>query len=305
VTLRLRVVVAALGVLLGACQANPIAIVDCRTIADCGAGATCDDSHRCVESPGFAGSPGIAGSPGAAGSPTVTPYVATPLAWSAIGAIDVLSNPFSIHGAWERYDDCPNVDEAIAQGNFVCPPQPPTPGCCTVWDASLGGPRGEAGIEVTGATDGASGRICARGLIASVLNDASGSPAYPAQWGASLELPLNDGLPFDATRAFPGGPIAGFALDLDGPPSEALLWVGIGTSYMSPGGYGTEVLIPAGRVTLLVDQISAPEWATDALPFDASNLAALVVHPRPVVGKTLPFDFCVSNLVVLQRGNAE
>jgi hypothetical protein len=291
----------------GACQVDPIAIVDCRTTADCFAGEVCSPTHACVDASAssMAGAGGNAGAPedGTAGAlPSgldgqVGP--GTPLAWGADARLEA-SNPFGMRGGWFYADDCVAVATAIADGSFVCPAEPPTPSCCTAWDPMLVGPAPERspGLAISGGTvaDGQS-RVCLKGTVSQVLNDTLGAPAFSAQWGAILSLQLNEGVPFDATRTWAGGKIIGFMFELDGPPMTQPIRVGYHTT--TNDTYFVEVTVPTRWAQVLFSDVKLGDWVMPQVPFDATQLSDIAFDVPADATTSTPFDFCIANLRVL------
>jgi len=299
-----------------ACQVGPIALVECRTTADCPAGETCSPSHAC-EGDGMGGTGGTGGTSGTSGtsgtggtgipdggpSVPVTPEE-TPLAWGPDSRVR-MDNPFGIRGGWYVADDCSGVAEAVAEGSFVCPPTPPTPECCTLWDASVTGPLPEKapGVSITPGTVGDGGsRVCLKGTVTQIVNDVTNALAFGIQWGALIAIPLNDGIGYDTTAAFPGGKIIGFSFDLDGPPSTKPLRVGLHT--MTNDLYFVDLEIPAQGARLLFADAKLGEWVMPQVPFDATQVADLAFDVPADESGVTPVDFCVSNLRVLQDGSA-
>jgi len=307
-----RLLRAALGAaaLVVACQVGPVAIVDCRTTADCAAGHVCSPTHACVdsESPtmmpppdGAAGEAGMSGVPeGGSSVPVVT---STPLAWGPDSRIR-MDNPFGMRGGWYLADDCADVQKAVDEGRFVCPPSAPTPACCTLWDPSLTGPSPDhhPGLSLTSGTaaDGKS-RLCLKGTVTQILNDPMNQSAFGVQWGALAALPLNDGIDYDTT-ALPGGRLLGFSFDLDGPPSAGPVRVGVQTRTNEL--YFVDIDLPARGAQLLFAQAMLGDWVMPQVPFEGTQVAALGFDVTADVDGTKPVDFCVSNLRVLQESNA-
>jgi len=289
------------------CQVGPVAIVECRTTRDCEAGYVCSPAHACVSSENTAMMPPPDGGAGESGMPEGGPaepvIISTPLAWGADSRI-AADNPFGMRGGWYVADDCADVQKAVADGRFVCPPSAPTPACCTLWDASLTGPSPDhhPGLALTPGTaaDGNS-RLCLKGTVTQVLRDPMNEPAFGVQWGAIAALPLNDGIDYDTTAALPGGKLLGFSFDLDGPPSTAPVRVGFQTR--TNDLYFVDFDVPARGARLLFAEVMLGDWVMPQVPFEGSQVAALGFDVTAEVDGTKPVDFCVSNLRVLQEGS--
>jgi hypothetical protein len=267
--------------LVGACQAGQPALVDCGSDEDCAPGERCGDEHACV--PDADGTPGL-------------------LSWGETGLISRIDNPFGIEGTLYAYDDCDDVRAAVSAGSFVCPDPPPTVDCCTVWDAGLAGPLERSpGVEVeAGVPRQTSGRFCAKGVTTRVLPGEDGLPSYWPQWGAGLGINLNDWGPFDATAAFPGGPIRGFSADLEGPPSaQRGVTFGVGVT-SSNEKYFKEFPIPTRGATILLSELQQGDWVTPSEPLDPTQLTDVSFGFASTVDGEEPFDLCVTNVRVLQ-----
>jgi hypothetical protein len=209
-----------------------------------------------------------------------------------------------MNGFFLTYDDCYPAREAIAAGTLVCPTDAATPGCCTSFDpAPMGGPPSPPGLppgsSVTGGTPGlSSGTVCMRGAAAQVINGTDGMLAYTAQWGFDVALLLNGGAPFDATQV-PGGAIVGFALDIDGTaPTTPVLRVGVGEAGVPY--YFEEYPVPTHDALVLFSVIQAGFWETDPAPLDLSRIEALTFEIPTTDKGVTRFDFCISNVRVLQ-----
>jgi hypothetical protein len=283
-----------LPLLLVACQVSPISIVECRESSDCDPGMICDQTNHCVEDPD-ASTGGTAGKPA-----TDAAYLATPLSWNDAGVVTASSNPFGIRGQWALFDDCATVNEQIVAGLLVCPADSPTPGCCTSRDPALFSevPDQGAGISVTGTSEDTPGKVCFKGATARIIADTSGRLAYDWQWGFNGGLPLAEWDAFDATRDFVGGPIVGFRVTLDGPATN----VPVNVTVRTPSGveYGVNVSLPADPVTLLFAEATAADWVVDPPPLDPSQVDELIFSIESDVNGATPFDFCVSDVQVLQ-----
>lgn len=294
-----------------ACQVGPIAIVECRTTADCPAGETCSPSHACVgpEAPPMMepmspeGGSGNAGTPDGGTPDSGTPGEGTPLAWGADAHLPP-NNPFGIRGSWFRADDCESVAIASAEARFVCPPAPPTPGCCTLWDAALTGPAPDRspGLAITAGTlgDGRS-RICIKGTVTQILNDPNAMPAFAIQWGAILSMQLDEGSPYDTTVPFPGGKLIGFSVDLEGPPTTQPLRVGFHTD--TNNTYFVELQVPAQGAKILFADAKLGEWVMPQVPLEPTQVADLSFNIPSYPDATTPVDFCVTNVRVLQESD--
>jgi hypothetical protein len=301
-------------VVAAACQVDPIGIVDCRTTEDCLAGEVCSPSHACVDpnapsmlaagSGGNAGAPlgGTAGAPASGSGGVGASAVGTPLAWGDSGGL-VASNPFGMRGSWFHADDCADVATAIGEGRFVCPPDPPTPSCCTAWDPLLVGPAPDRlpGLAVTPGTtaDGLS-RACLKGTVTQILNDTTGMLAYGVQWGAIVSLQFGGGDPFDTTRALPGGKIVGVSVDIDGPPTSLPLRVGYHTTTNEI--YSVELYVPVQGAQVLFSEVELGDWVMPQEPFDARQVVDLSFNIAADPTTSIPIDFCVTNVRVLQEG---
>jgi hypothetical protein len=228
------------------------------------------------------------------------PYVATALTWNDRGEVSRNSNAFGIQGQWVLFDDCAQVAEQIAAGTFVCPPDSPTPGCCAARDPSLFAPAPDqgAGFSVSATNGEIPGKICVKGSTARVLADAFGQVAHDAQWGINVGLPLAEWQAFDASVSFVGGPIAGFRMVVDGPRTSAPVYVTVAT--LSDIDYGMPIPVPAGRVSLLLSEAKPPDWLVDPPPLDRSEIYELIFHVGGTADSATPYEFCVSELQVLQ-----
>lgn len=280
-------VAAALLLLFGAlaCQVRSVEIVDCRSDTDCETGEVCAPDRRCVPS---------------------SPYVATELSWNDQGEIDADSNPFGIRGRWFLASDCAESMAAIAAGTYVCPPDPPTPGCCTALDPAYPGIGlvGTEGARLVPASNDAPAKACIKGITPQLLNDTSGNPAYGANWGIVFAMALNDNMPFDATKAYAGGPVVGFSLDLEAATAGTPVRVEIEGNDRTYG-YGADLVLPVSTVTLALADSLPPEWVTDAPAIDLHDLTTLALKVGTDTTAPTPFDFCLSDLRVLQaRGEA-
>jgi hypothetical protein len=284
---------------LVACQVSPISIVECRESSDCDTGDVCDETNHCVADPG-------ASTGGTAGAPASNePYVATPLPWNEVGIVILTANPFGIHGQWSWIDDCSGVAEKIAAGLLVCPADAATPGCCASRDPTLFSPLPDqgSGMSIIGTTDDTPGKVCFKGSATRIIRAESGLVAYDWQWGVNAGLPLADWQAFDATREFEGGRMVGLRMTVDGPVTD----VPISLTFATTTGidYGIDISIPAGRVTLLFAEAKAPDWVVDPPPFDPSLIYEVIFHIAGDTERAGPFDFCVSDLEVLQARATE
>jgi hypothetical protein len=283
--------------LLVACQVSPISIVECRVSSDCDAGMVCDETNHCVDEPDL----GTGGTGGMAGAPASNdPYVATLLSWIDLGLVTSNSNPFGIHGQWSWIDDCESVKGQIDAGLLVCPVDSPNPGCCASRDPTLFSPLPDqgSGMSIVGTREGAPGKVCFKGTTAHILTNVSGMVAYDWQWGFNGGLPLADWEAFDASREFVGGRIIGFRMTVDGPATDVPLSITFGTT--TNIDYGASVSVPAGPVTLLFADAKAADWVVDPPPLDVSLIYEIIFHIGGNTEAATPFDFCVSDLQVLQ-----
>lgn len=271
---------------LTACQVGPIEVVECATNADCGAAHFCElPSHRCVK---FDQS-----EPSAVDS--------TELNWNDRGQVLRRDNRLGIAGAWWLHDDCPAATSAIADGQLICPAGWTTPSCCTEYDPSLVGPAPEnhPGLRIAAGTDQAPASICIKGTLTRVLTDESGQARYDVGFGAILELPLADDLAFDATRAFPGGPIIGFQLNIDGASMGSRVRVGIRGA--ANEAYFVEVPVPTQDARVLFSEVEQGDWVMPRVPLDTTALQGLHVSLEPSAEEAPSFDFCLGHLRALQR----
>jgi hypothetical protein len=285
-----RILSIAGGVALTACQVGPIEIVECGVNADCAAEQYCElPSHRCVP---FALPPGSGQSGGLA---------PTALEWTDLGQVIGSTNPLGINGTWWLHDDCSTATPEIAAGTLVCPAAWTTPTCCTEYDASLTGPAPDRqqGLSITTGGAGVPARACLKGTLTRVLTDGSGQVRYDLNWGIAFELPFADFLPFDATRAFPGGALVGFMLDLDSPLPGTSVRVGIRGESDHP--YFVDILLPAKNAPVLFSEGKQGDWVTPQLPLDHADLRSIHVSIPPSADTSLPFDFCISHLRALQQ----
>jgi hypothetical protein len=223
------------------------------------------------------------------------------LSWDDAGRVAV--NPFALQGTFYTYQDCGDVAAAVSAATFVCPNNPTTADCCTAWSPSLVGPApaSKAGYSVSAAVQSqSSARVCLKGVATQVLTGVDGLPSYIPQWGAGLGLPLNDSLPFDASRAFAGGPIVGFSFDLEGPTSATAIRVGVHAQNAGNDLYFADLPVPTSGVTVMLSALHQGSWVAVPVPLDPSALTQLDFQVFTTTGAPTPFDFCVTNLSVLQ-----
>lgn len=291
-----------LGAAGAACQVGPIAVVDCRNDQDCVDGDRCEpQTHACVPltPPGENLHPPDAGNPMEAvpHEPLPSGYTGNLLTWTSTGAVFADQNPFGISGVWYLYDDCSDVVSKAAAGKFVCPSDAPTANCCTYRDPTLIGPPPEldTGYGVTGGSVGqSSGTACVRGRTAKLV---AGTDA--GQWGAGFGLNLANWGAFDASRAFPGGRMKGFAFDITG-PSTGDHPIRAGISTIHGQRYYNLVAVPAQDASILFDAteffFGEPEE-----PLDLTTITNVTFEIGPGTDGPTPFDFCISNVRVLQE----
>jgi hypothetical protein len=139
-----------------------------------------------------------------------------------------------------------------------------------------------------------------KGATTRVLTGPDGMPSYSPQWGAGAALNLNDWEPFDASQPFPGGPIVGFSVDLEGTPTAERgidVGVAVASSYQK---YFKELPVPSTGAIVLFSQLEQGEWVTPSVPLDPTQLTEISFGMASTVDGVEPFDFCVTNVRVLQ-----
>jgi hypothetical protein len=200
---------------------------------------------------------------GAGGAEDTTPPElenATPLPWRD-NWLEADDNPFGIEG-WVWMDtDCSSVTDEELE--------------CADVDESLLGP-GAYGWSVT------PDQICIKGVIEPIVD-------WSQQWGADLGFNFTpNGEPFDASE------LKGFAFDLSGTAPEE-----IGVVLSSPADDGDrrkQFPVSTQDGFILFDE--ALDGGTD--PFDSSELLGLAFVAIGKAGEPTPYDFCLSNLRVLE-----
>ena len=284
---------------LTACQVGPIAVVDCRDDGDCVEGDRCDpEDHACVQRtpPGENENPPD-GPPLNPVEPIPSTYTGNLLTWGNTGVVFADQNPFGIAGTWFLYDDCSDVSSRAAAGKITCPSDAPTPQCCTARDPSLIGPPPalDPGFSFTGGVVGvSSGTACVRGRTAKLLEGSD-----TGQWGAGFALNLANWAAFDATRAFPGGTIKGFAFDIDGSSTgDHPLRAGISTARNQR--YFKTLSVPTKDASILFDAPGPGFFGEPEETLDLTSITNVTLEIEPGVDGPVPFDFCVSNVRVLQ-----
>jgi len=229
-----------------------------------------------------AGSGGTgSGGTGGGGSGGMNPNA---VAWDATGWIEGTANPFMIQGAWYGYNDCMDA-QAI---NLPC----------TQPDMMLMGPDGKPGW--TAAVD----KICTKGIATQVINDpATGMPAYSQQWGAGIAFDLNSSggepavkNPFNA----PAQGIIGFQFDITSNGAPPTVRVNFTSQATGVNAHFVEVTLPATAQQILLADALQGDWVMPQVPIPSDQLEAIQfqVYTNPTAAK--PFDFCVSNMVVLK-----
>ena len=154
--------------------------------------------------------------------------------------------------------------------------------------------------------------MCASGIAAQVVADATGDLAWSAIWGDMIGFDVNNpGTLADGARTrdvydAPAHGVTGFAFDIDGVPPGGHLRVGFATRGTENdaaywGGASTDLspIMSSGHYEIRWPEVGGPLYLPNPPPFDPAKLDAIRFHVVANDLQTIPFSFCVSNLMLL------
>jgi hypothetical protein len=212
------------------------------------------------------------------------------------------SNAAEVVGYWWSTDDDHGADDATL-GSGSCRADGFPAGACSV---------------LTSPTPGAFfapnrfGRMCASGVAAQVVPDASGNLARSAIWGAMIGFDVNNpGTLADrsGTRDVYDAPahgVTGFAFDIDGVPPGGHLRVRFATrgtendaAYWGGASADLSPVASPGHYEIRWPEVGGPLDLPSPPPFDPTKLEAIQFQ---VVANDLErtlFSFCVWNVMLL------
>jgi len=213
------------------------------------------------------------------------------------------SNAAGIVGAWYSYGDwygnpadtsmpIAGMGDCAVMGNY------PAASCSSIDMPTPGQPFSNTG-----------GVMCTKGTVAKVVD-----MMYSAIWGAGIGFDLNnagaDGgtgkNAWDATAHN----ITGFQFDIDNVPTGGQMRVEFPTNAI-PGttdikaaywGGATNNLSPftkPGTYKVHWTDVGGPMYLTTATPFKPQNIVSMQFHVVANTSSTVPFQYCISNLVPL------
>jgi hypothetical protein len=235
------------------------------------------DGGGSAGSDGEAGSSGASGEGGAANDSGIT--------WDDAGFITASDNDFGIRGSWFFETDCA---EAMPRG---------LP--CTTPDVTLEGPDGRPGWSVS------SEKVCVKGIAPQVIQDPMTTMlAYEAQWGARIGFELNGTgsavrQPYNANAQG----ILGFTFDIVAqttPAQPADVRVNFVTTGTTSDPHFQAVTLSSTNQTLLFSDAFQGAWVLTPVDLDTTELTAITFQISTNVVAARPFDFCISNVRVVQ-----
>jgi hypothetical protein len=153
--------------------------------------------------------------------------------------------------------------------------------------------------------------MCASGVAAQVLPDATGQLAWSSIWGNIIGFDLNTPVPPGTIPTAPTGQydavargITGFAFDIEGDVS----WLRVafqtqGTEDSPAYWFGSAMdLSPVtgpGHYEIRWAEVGGPFYVAAPPPFDPRRLEAIQFHVPSVDFETRPYNFCIKNTVML------
>ena len=211
---------------------------------------------------GNGGTPTSSGSGGAApAAGNTVPLTVDPTGW-----VDKGGNTVGIQGPWYSYDDCAD-----------------SPGACTMGH-----------LPGMGEFANTNGSMCTEGTTVAVKAEAD----FSKQWGAGIALDLNNSggmdamkLPFDATANH----VIGFSMNITG------MAPGLRVNITSVAA-GNDAHFKAGMVganSILFSAVQQGSWVKTKTPLDPTKILAIQFQIPSVMGKAVPFKFCVENLAAI------
>lgn len=221
---------------------------------------------------------------------------------STMGFVDG-TNSLGILGPWYAYGDNWADDGTPGGGKCETVGMNASTACSSLTTPAPGQPFAPADDPVT------TGKMCANGIAAAIIDDAAASPDYSNIFGVGIGLDLNnagtaDGgvgkLAYDA----PSHGITGFKFDIDTPPLNALRVEFPTTASGNDSAYWNGMAnnvspVKAGTNTVPFASVNGPMYLPTAPAFDATKLLSIQFHVIPSAGATTPFNFCVSNLTAI------
>ena len=212
------------------------------------------------------------------------------------------SNPAGVVGNWWSTGDDYGADATAGAGNCRMAGFPAT--ACSVLSAPTPGLPFQPDPTGRG--------MCTSGIAAQVINDASGAPAYSSIWGDIIGFDLNnpgslsDGITLKSQYdAFAHG-ITGFAFDIDAIPQGGHLRVGFQTlgtennfAYWQGATADLSPLFSPGHYEIHWPEVGGPFYLPNAPAFAPNLLESVVFHVVSNTGGPVPFNFCISNMMLL------
>jgi len=211
------------------------------------------------------------------------------------------SNAAGVTGYWWSTGDAYATDPTLSVGS--CPAAGFPASACSV----LSSPTPDAFFQPD-----ASGRMCASGVAAQVIPDATGNLAWSAIWGDIIGFDVNnpgmfsDGLTTRAVYDAPAHGITGLAFDIDAVPVGGHLRVSfqtVGTENSAAywGGASSDLspVFAPGHYEIRWPEVGGPMYLPSPPPFDPTKLEAIHFHVVSNSFEPVPFNFCLSNLMLL------
>jgi hypothetical protein len=154
--------------------------------------------------------------------------------------------------------------------------------------------------------------MCASGVAAQVVNDATGAPAYSSIWGDIIGFDLNnpggvgDGVSLRSQYDAGAHGVTGFAFDIDSVPVGGHLRIGFATlgtennpAYLLGASTDLSPIAIPGHYELRWPQVGGPHYLPSPPPFDPTLLESVQFHVVSNTTAPVPFSFCISNVMLL------
>ena len=214
------------------------------------------------------------------------------------------SNAAGVIGAWWWTGDYYAVADSVNMAGFgSCPADGFSASQCSVITAPP--------PETTFAPDPGGRGMCASGVAAQVLPDATGQLAWSSIWGNIIGFDLNTPVTAGTIPTEPTGQydavvrgITGFAFDIEGDVSrlrvafqtqgteyDPAYWAGV-TMDLSP-------VTGPGHYEIRWADVGGPIYLASPPPFDPRKLEAIQFQVPSSDFETRPYNFCITNTTML------